>query len=104
MGNHLEKLKEIINQKTTPTTPTKRRSRSQEKETPTKCEQNYKNSRTRSQDTKDKSINNEQLKNLIENKSNQGKTSIKGIQRINKPGNKGRNQKPTQTTRSKKQT
>merc|ERR1712240_973253 len=92
--NHLEKLKEIINQKTTPTTPTKRRTRSQEKDTPTKSEQNYKNSRTRSQDTKDKSINNEQIKNLIESKNNQGETSIKGIQRINKPGNKGRNQKP----------
>merc|ERR1712240_601030 len=93
--NHLERLKEMINQKTTPTTPTpKRRTRSQEKDTLTKCDQNYKNSRTRSQDTRDKSINNEQLKKLMENKNNQGKTSIKGIQRINKTGNKGRNQKP----------
>ena len=92
--NHFEKLKEIINQKTTPTTPTKRRTRSQEKDTPTKCEQNYKNSRTRSQDTKDKSINNEKIMNIIENKNNQGKTTIKGIHRINKPGNKGKSQKP----------
>merc|ERR1712240_452699 len=50
--NHLEKLKQIINQKITPKTPTRRRTRSQDqKDTPTKWEQNYKNSRTRSQDT-----------------------------------------------------
>merc|ERR1712240_423335 len=68
LENHLEKVKEMINQETTPITPIRRRTRSQEKE--------------------------EQLKNLIENRNNQGKTYIKGIQRINKSGNKGRNQKP----------
>merc|ERR1712240_218923 len=94
LENHLKKLKEMINQQTTPTTPIRRRTRSQEKDTPTKCEQNYKNSRTRSQDTKDKSINNEQIMNIIENKNNHGKTNIKGTQRTNKSGNKGRNQKP----------
>ena len=79
--NHLEKLKQIINQKITPKTPTRRQTRSQDqKETPTKYEQNHKNSRTRSQDTKDKSINAEQIMSLIENQHNQGKTNIKGPQ------------------------
>ena len=68
LENHLEKVKEMINQETTPITPIRRRTRSQEKE--------------------------EQLNNLIENRNNQGKTHIKGIQRINKSGNRGRNQKP----------
>merc|ERR1712240_829621 len=98
--NHLKKLKQIINQKITPKTPTRRRTRSQDqKETPAKYEQNYKNSRTRSQDTKNKSINPEQVMNIIENKYNQGKTNIKGtqqninvrVQRTNKSSNKGRN-------------
>ena len=68
LENHLEKVKEMIDQETTPITPIRRQTRSQEKE--------------------------EQLKNLIENRNNQGKTHIKGIQRINKSGNRGRNQKP----------
>merc|ERR1712240_919612 len=101
--NHLEKIKQIINQKIMPTTPTRRQTRSQEqKETPTKYEQNHKNSRTRSQDTKGKPINDEQITNLIENQHNQGKTNLKGPQqtklnhsarvpRTNKPSNKGRN-------------
>merc|ERR1712240_295302 len=103
--NHLEKLKQIINQKITPKTPTRRRTRSQDqKETPAKYEQNHKNSRTRSQDTKDKSINAEQIMSIIENQHNQSKTNIKGTQqtkqninaratRTNKPSNKGRNPK-----------
>merc|ERR1712240_479627 len=79
--NHLEKLKQIINQRITPKTPTRRRTRSQDqKETPAKYEQNHKNSRTRSQDTKDKSINAEQIMSIIENQHNQGKTNIKGTQ------------------------
>merc|ERR1712240_669441 len=101
--NHLEKLKQIINQKITPKTPTRRRTRSQDqKETPAKYEQNHKNSRTRSQDTKDKSINAEQIMSIIENKHNQGKTNIKGTQqninpraqRTDKSSNKGRNPEP----------
>ena len=65
--NHFEKLKEIINMKTTPTTPN-RQTRSHEKDTPARSEQNHKNSRTRSQDIKDKSINKEKITNISENK------------------------------------
>merc|ERR1712240_723677 len=111
--NHLEKIKQIINQKIKPTTPTRRQTRSQEqKETPTKADQNHKNSRTRSQDTKDKPIKAEQIISLIENQHNQGKANLKGPQqtkqnhnarvpRTNKPINKGRNPKPTQTVKTK---
>merc|ERR1712240_916435 len=77
--NHLEKVKQIINQKIKPTTPTRRRTRSQEqKETPTKNEQNHKNSRHKTQDTKDKPINVKKIINLFENQHNQGKTNPKG--------------------------
>merc|ERR1712240_934917 len=107
--NHLEKLKQIINQKITPKTPTRRRMRSQDqKETPAKYEQNHKNSQTRSQDTKDKSINAEQIMSIIENQHNQGKTNIKATQntnarapRTNKPSNKGRNPKPNTDSKTK---
>ena len=53
LENHLGKMKEMIDQETTPITPIRIRTRSQEKE--------------------------EQLNNLIENRNNQGKTHIKGI-------------------------
>merc|ERR1712240_153392 len=75
LENHLEKMKEMIYQATTPITPIRIRTRSQEKE--------------------------EQLNNLTENRNNQGKTHIKGIQRINKSGNRGRNQKPNPDNKTK---
>merc|ERR1712240_411692 len=111
--NQLDKIKQIINQKIKPTTPTRRRTRSQEqKETPTKTDQNHKNSRTQSQDTKDKPINGEQIIGLIENQHNQGKANLKGPQqtkqnhnarvpRTNKPINKGRNPKPNTDSKNK---
>ena len=79
--NQLDTIKQIINQKIKPTTPTRRRTRSQEqKETPTKADQTHKNSRTRSQDTKDKPINAEKIISFIENQHNQGKANPKGPQ------------------------
>merc|ERR1712240_251050 len=75
LENHLEKMKEMIDQATTPITPIRIRTRSQEKE--------------------------EQLNNIIENRNNQGKTHIKGIQRINKSGNRGKNQKPNADNKTK---
>merc|ERR1712240_202692 len=111
--NQLDKIKQIINQKIKPTTPTRRRTRSQEqKETPTKADQTHKNSRTRSQDTKDKPINVEQILSIIENQHNQGKANSKGPQqtkqnhnarapRTNKPNNKGRNPKQNIDSKTK---
>merc|ERR1712240_780506 len=75
LENHHEKMKEMIDQATTPITPIRIRTRSQEKD--------------------------EQLNNLTENRNNQGKTHIKGIQRINKSRNRGRNQKPNADNKTK---
>merc|ERR1712240_173611 len=75
LENHLEKMKEMINQATTPITPIRIRTRSQEKD--------------------------EQLNNLTESRNNQGKMHIKGIQRINKSRNRGRNQKPNPDNKTK---
>ena len=75
LENHLEKMKEMIDQATTPITPIRRRTRSQEKE--------------------------EQLNNITESRNNQGKNHIKGIQRINKSGNRGKNQKPNANNKAK---
>ena len=58
-------LEKMIDQATTPITPIKTRSRSQEKE--------------------------HQINNTTESRNNQGKNHIKGIQRINKSGNRGKN-------------
>ena len=101
----LDKIKQIINNRIKPTSPTRRRTRSQEqKETPTKTEHIPKNSRTRSQDSKEMPINAEQLLNIIETQHNQGKANSKGTQqtkqnhhtrapRTNKTYNKGRTPK-----------
>ena len=51
--------------------------------------------RTRSQE-KDDQHNNE-----TETRNNQGKNHIKGIKRINKSGNKGKNQKPNTNNKEK---
>merc|ERR1712240_472056 len=67
LENHLEKMKEMIDQASTPITPIRIRTRSQEKD--------------------------EQPNNLTESRNNQGKMQIKGIHRINKSGNRGKNQK-----------
>merc|ERR1712240_313928 len=75
LENHLEKMKEMIDQATTPITPIRIQTRSQEKD--------------------------EQLNNLTENRNNQGKMHITGIQRINKSGNRGRNQKPNPDNKTK---
>merc|ERR1712240_833846 len=75
LENHLEKMKAMIDQATTPITPIRIRTRSQEKE--------------------------EQLNNTTESRNNQGKNHIKGIQRINKSGNRGRNQKPNADNKTK---
>ena len=68
-------LEKMIDQATTPITPIKTRSRSQEKE--------------------------HQIKNTTEIRNNQGKNHLKGIQRINKTGNKGKNQKPKTNNKAK---
>merc|ERR1712240_896457 len=68
-------LEKMIDQETTPITPIKTRSRSQEKE--------------------------HQIKNTTEIRNNQGKNHLKGIQRINKTGNKGKNQKPKINNKAK---
>ena len=67
----LENLLEIM----IPITPIKTRSRSQEKE--------------------------HQTKNTTEIRNNQDKNHLKGIQRINKTGNKGKNQKPKINNKAK---
>merc|ERR1712240_484375 len=68
-------LGKMIDQATTPITPIRRRTRSQEKD--------------------------DQLNNITESRTNQGKNHIKGIQRINKSGNRGKNQKPNANNKAK---
>merc|ERR1712240_865382 len=68
-------LEKMIDQETTPITPIRIRTRSQEKE--------------------------DQLNNITESRNNQGKNHTKGIQRTNKSGNRGKNQKPNTTNKAK---
>ena len=68
-------LGKMIDQATTPITPIRMRTRSQEKD--------------------------DQLNNETETRNNQGKNHIKGIQRINKSGNRGKNQKPNTNNKAK---
>merc|ERR1712240_173068 len=69
-------LEKMIDQETMPITPIRIRTRSQEKE--------------------------HQIKNTTEIRNNQGKNHLKGIQRINKTGNKGKNNKEQKQDNSNK--
>ena len=83
----------------TPITPIKTRSRSQEQErqtiNTTEIKNNQDKSRSRSQEQK------RQTRNTTENGNNQDKTHQTGIQRINKTGHKGKNQKPKTNNKPK---
>ena len=95
----LDKIKQIINHKIKPISPTRRRTRSQEqKETPTNAEQILKNSRTRSHDPKETPINAEQILSILETQPNQGKANPKGTQQHKQ--NHKENARASRTNRS----